>query len=137
MIVFAALLFAAQPAMQGKPTPLPTLAPALVKTRMPSYTPGQTGVRVKAGRPFQLRLPANAGTGYSWQPQGPLPPGVTLLGTFARPGSVLKPGAPGEDVLVFRARSVGKLHLVVQYVRPWERNAKPAKVLVFTVTVHE
>lgn len=137
MIVLAALLFTAPPAMQAKPTPLPTLAPALVKSRMPSYTLKQTSIRVKTGQPFQLRLAANAGTGYSWEPQGPLPPGVTLLGAFRQRSSVLKPGAPGEDVLVFRARSVGKLHLIVQYVRPWERHARPAKVAAFTITVHE
>lgn len=137
MILLATLLFAAPAHAQPKPRPLPTLSPALVKLHMPSYTLNRTKVHVKAGQPFELRLPVNTGTGYSWQPQGPLPPGLALLGTFQQRSSVLKPGAPGEEVLVFRALSVGKVHLVVQYVRPWESNVKPAQVRTFDVTVHE
>lgn len=136
MLVLPALILAAA-AATAAPAPLPTLAPALVKLAMPSYTAKQTAIRVKVNQPFQLRLNATSGTGYSWQPQGPLPPGVTLLGVFSRAGSKMMPGGPGEEVLVFRAHDVGTVHLVMEYVRPWERHTKPAKLAAFSVTVHK
>jgi predicted secreted protein len=120
-----------------KPTPLPSLPPAMMKTTMPSYTASDTGVSVKAGAPFQIRLKVTSGTGYSWQPQGPLPPGVTLLGVFQTPRGKMMPGGPGEEVLVFRASGVGTLHLTMEYVRPWQRGVKPAKVQTFLISVHK
>jgi predicted secreted protein len=106
------------------------------KTAMPSFTARQANVRVKVDQPFQIRLNVTGGTGYSWQPQGPLPPGVTLLGVFQHPSAKVLPGGPGQEILVFRAHDVGKEHLILQYVRPWEHATKPAKTAAFTVTVH-
>ncbi|HET9097220.1 MAG TPA: protease inhibitor I42 family protein [Candidatus Baltobacteraceae bacterium] len=137
MLVLPALVLAAAAATAAPaPKPLPTLAPALVKLAMPSYTAKQTAIRVKVNQPFQLRLSVTSGTGYTWQPQGPLPPGVTLLGVFSRASSKMVPGGPGEEVLVFRAHDVGTVHLVMEYVRPWEHRTKPAKLAAFSVTVH-
>ena len=86
----------------------------MVKLAMPSYTAAQTKISVKADQPFQIRLHVTSGTGYSWQPQPPIPPGVTLLGVFQRPSSKMMPGGPGEEVLVFRAHDVGTVNLIMQ-----------------------
>jgi predicted secreted protein len=137
MLVIPAIVLAAAATAAPKPTPLPSLPPALVKTVMPSYTSQQKQISVKTGQPFQIRLNVTSGTGYSWQPQAPIPPGITLLGVFQRSSSKMLAGGPGEEVLVFRGSDVGTMHLVLQYVRPWERNVKPAKVAAFTVTVHK
>lgn len=138
MLVIPALVLAAAAASAAPtPTPLPTLAPALVKLAMPSFTQKQTQIRVKVNQPFQMRMDATAGTGYSWQPQGPVAPGVMLLGVFQRPSGKMIPGGPSEEVLVFRAHDVGIVHLVLEYVRPWERRTKPAKIAAFTVTVYK
>ena len=137
LFIPALVLAAATGSASPKPTPLPTLAPSLVKLAMPSFTVKQTKIAVKADQPFQLRMSVNAGTGYSWQPQAPIPPGVTLLGVFQRPSSKMMPGGPGEEVLVFRAHDVGTMHLTLEYVRPWEQHTKPAKLAAFTVTVHK
>jgi predicted secreted protein len=104
---------------------------------MPSYTEQQTAIRVKAGEPFQIRMNVTSGTGYTWQPAAPIPPGLTLLGVFQRSSSKMLAGAPGEEVLVFRGSDAGTEHLVLQYVRPWERNVKPAKTASFSVTVRK
>jgi predicted secreted protein len=109
----------------------------MAKVAMPSYTVQQRDIRVKADRPFQIRLRVTSGTGYSWQPQAPIPPGVTLVGVFQRPSSKMMPGGLGEEVLVFRAHDVGVEHLTIAYLRPWERNVKPAKIASFTVTVQK
>lgn len=133
MLILVATTSTAAP----KPAPLPTLAPALLKMPMPSFGARTLQIRVKAGQPFQLRMDVTSGTGYSWQPQGPIPPGVTLLGVFQRPSSKMLPGGPGQEILVFRARDVGTVHLALEYVRPWEHVVKPAKTAIFTVTVHK
>lgn len=138
MLVIPTLVLAAAAASAAPaPTPLPTLAPALAKRAMPSLTPKQTAIAVKAGQPFAVRMPVTAGTGYGWQPQAPIPPGMTLLGVVQRPASNMMPGGPGEEVLVFRGHDLGTVHLVLEYVRPWERHAKPAKTAAFSVTVHK
>lgn len=136
MLFLPALILAAATA-SPKPTPLPALPPAMIKVAMPSYTPKQLHIRVKVDRPFQVRMNVTSGTGYSWQPQGPLPPGLTLVGVFQRPSSKTLPGGPGEEVLVFRAHDVGKVHLALEYVRPWERSVKPSKIAIFTLTVYK
>jgi predicted secreted protein len=120
-----------------KPTALASLSPALVKTAMPSYTQNQRAIHVKAGEPFQIRMNVTSGTGYTWQPQAPIPPGLTLLGVFQRSNSKMLAGAAGEEVLVFRGSDAGTKHLVLQYVRPWEHNVKPAKTASFSVTVRK
>lgn len=130
-----ALVLAFATAMPA-PTALPTVSPALMKTTMPAFGPEHSAIAVKAGQPFQIRMNVTSGTGYSWQPQGPMAPGLTLLGVFQQPHGKLMPGGPGAEVLVFRASSVGKFALALQYVRPWERNVKPAKVRAFTITVN-
>ena len=138
MLLVSALIFAnATSSAAPKPTPLPTLAPALVKAAMPSFSAKTLKIRVKAGQPFQVRMDVTSGTGYSWQPAGPVPPGVTLLGVFQRPSSKMLPGGPGQEVLVFRARDVGTVHLALEYVRPWEHPVKPAKTAIFTLTVYK
>lgn len=104
---------------------------------MPSYTAKDAAIRVKVNQPFQVRLNVTSGTGYTWQPQGPIPPGVTLLGVFSHPSSKMLPGGPGEEVLVFRAHDAGTVNLVLEYVRPWEHHTKPAKLATFKVTVHK
>lgn len=138
MLALSALILAAASASAAPhPTPLPTLPPAMTKLAMPSYTAAQTKISAKVDQPFQLRMRVTSGTGYSWQPQAPIPPGVTLLGVFQRPSSKMMPGGPSEEILVFRAHNVGTVTLVLQYVRPWEHHTKPAKVSSFTVTVHK
>lgn len=124
-------------AVPAKPTPLPSLPPAMMKMTMPSFTANDSAITVKAGAPFQIRLKVNSGTGYSWQPQGPLAPGLTLLGVFQTPRGKMMPGGPGDQVLVFRAADAGPLTLTMEYVRPWERDVKPAKIQSFKITVHK
>lgn len=115
---------------------LPTPPPQVMKAQMPSYTATQSAISSKLNQPFQIQMHVTSGTGYSWQPMGPLPPGVTLLGVFQQPHGKMMPGGPGTEVLVFRGTSAGSYKLQLEYLRPWEHNAKPAKVQQFNVTIH-
>jgi|SRR5579884_426331 len=131
-----AMLLAASTASPAA-TALPSLPPAMTKMVMPSYAAKDSAISVKVKQPFQIRLNVASGTGYTWMPQGPIAPGITLLGVFQQPRGKLMPGGPGQEVLVFRADDAGKMELTLQYVRPWERGAKPAKIQTFTITARK
>jgi predicted secreted protein len=109
----------------------------MMKLAMPSFAANEYSIAGKVKQPFQIRLNVTSGTGYTWMPQGPLPPGITLLGVFQEPRGKLMPGGPGQEALVFRADDAGKVRLTLQYLRPWERGVKPAKVETFTISVHK
>lgn len=115
---------------------LPTPPPAIMHTAMPTYASTQSDIAVKVNQPFQIHMKVTSGTGYTWQPQGPIPPGVTLLGAFQEPRGKMMPGGPGNEVLVFRGTSVGKYTVTLGYLRPWEKNVKPVKMQRFTITIH-
>ncbi len=136
MPLIAAIVLAVASAAP-KPTALPTLAPALVKVVMPSFTVKDTAINVKVNEPFQVRLEVASGTGYTWQPQPPLDPGISVVGMFSRPSSKMMPGGPSEEVIVFRAADVGTERLVLQCIRPWDHPVKPARTAAFTISVHK
>lgn len=132
-IVLTLLLAASTPA--AMPTPLPSLPPAIAHQTMPGFSASDQAISVKRSQPFQIRLDVTSGTGYAWMPQGPLPAGVTLLGVLAQPRGKMLPGGPGREVLVFRGDQVVRARLTLEYVRPWERAAKPAKLATFTISI--
>lgn len=115
---------------------LPTPPPAIVKMAMPTYAASQSAISVKLNQPFQIRMHVNSGTGYTWQPQGPLPAGIALIGVYQQPHGKIMPGVAGTEVFVFRGTAATQSALTLEYVRPWEKNVKPAKVQNFTVTIH-
>jgi predicted secreted protein len=115
---------------------MPTPPPAIMRTAMPTYAAAQSHISIKLNQPFQIHMHVTSGTGYTWQPLGPIPPGITLLGVFQQPRGKMMPGGPGTEVLVFRGTAPGKYALTLGYLRPWEKNVKPAKTQNFTVTVH-
>lgn len=131
-VLVLALSAGASPA--AAPSPLPS---AMVNVKMPSFTAKDAHITVKAGTPFQIRLDVTSGNGYTWRAHGPLPPGLKLVGDFQTPRGKRIPGGPGQQVLVFRPADVGSLKLTLEYVRPWERGVKPAKLQTFTITVRK
>lgn len=125
-LIFMVFLAAASPA------PLPTLAPAMMHAAMPTFNEWNASITIHAGTPFQIRMTVTSGTGYTWEPEGPLPPGLTLMGVFEAPQSASMPGGRSRQILVFRAADRGTVHLKLAYVRPWERGT-PAKTAAFTI----
>jgi inhibitor of cysteine peptidase len=97
-----------------------------------------TTVTLKKGNLLEVTLPATLGTGYSWQ--------VTQAGEVLlslrhqsdgkkRNGEGPKTGGAENQVFQFDAKSRGTGKLELQYVRPWEKQAPPAKTFSLTVTV--
>lgn len=97
--------------------------------------PSQT-IRVTPGETFSIILESNATTGYTWrkekQAAGRV---VTLTDTnYIAPRTNL-PGAGGKQRLTFKAESPGTEKLTFHYLRPWEKDAEPARTVRFTVVV--
>ncbi|MFA5114988.1 MAG: protease inhibitor I42 family protein [Candidatus Omnitrophota bacterium] len=102
--------------------------------------PGQRGhsknVEVKQGERFIIGLGANHTTGYQWQLVfSPDPNILELVSSEYRPVNSGRVGAGGKEVWTFKAVGKGKAGLIFNYVRPWEKDAKPAETVDFLITV--
>jgi inhibitor of cysteine peptidase len=85
-----------------------------------------TAVTVRAGERFTIRLDANATTGYRWRiATAPDPTVARVLGSEYEPGDPATAGSGGTDVWRLEAVGAGESQLVLEYVRPWERD-RPA-----------
>lgn len=95
---------------------------------------GQT-VNVRVGDEVVIQLPAQMGTGYSWQLRAreakiAVPQGEPEL--KSTPGQA--PGAAEQQLFRFKIQAPGSTTVQLQYVRPWEKNQPPRKT--FQVTLH-
>lgn len=95
---------------------------------------GQT-VNVRVGDEVVIQLPAQMGTGYSWQLRArgakiAVPQGEPEL--KSTPGQA--PGATEQQLFRFKIQAPGSATVQLHYVRPWEKNQVPQKT--FQVTLH-
>jgi predicted secreted protein len=93
-------------------------------------------VAAPVGSTFTIDLASNQTTGYSWRlVKAPSKAVLVSLGsTFAGPTEG-RLGMGGIETWTFRAIGAGKVTLVLEYVRPWEKGTKPAKTQAFVVSV--
>lgn len=93
-------------------------------------------VNVTAGEEFTVPLSSNRTTGYRWRLAGsPAEVPVRLLASDYETPHPARPGAAGRELWKFKATAPGRAELVLEYVRPWEKNASPAQTLKLTVIV--
>ncbi len=109
-------------------------APASVVT----ITDKDNGVDVDLpqGATLLVKLSSNPSTGYSWAVKGDPSP-LKLEKTSVKKGkqSSKKVGAPEVQELRFDAASAGMASLTLEYRRPWEYTASPAKTFSVRVNV--
>ena len=87
------------------------------------------------GDALEISLPATSGTGYTWQAE-PVEGGfVTQVGEPAFALDNAMPGASGHQVFHFGVSASGTGMLEMHYLRPWEKDAKPAKVFKIMLIV--
>ena len=97
---------------------------------------GQTAsVRLRVGDTLRVVLAANVSTGYSWQVTGNDAGILQPASSQNAPAAPQRVGAPGQQTLSFAAKAPGQDHLTLHYVRPWEKNAKPARTYAVSLTV--
>jgi predicted secreted protein len=97
--------------------------------------PGKT-IKIKAGQCFTIVLNSNATTGYGWQLAEPLDEKIiSNAGKVYLPPANAIPGAGGKEIWNFSADNTGSTEIYFNYVRPWEKNVKPARESVFRIIV--
>jgi len=97
---------------------------------------GVEEIRVLAGKQFSITLTANRTTGYSWRLAAPLDPAMLQqIGNEYHAADSGAVGAPGEEVWTFEAVGSGMVRLVFEYVRPFEKDAKPVKTAKYSVVI--
>ncbi len=114
------------------------------KANTPSSTPQQIQVtEADQGKSFSLNsgdtlvvvLDSNPSTGYSWAVQPVEKPVVSLSGEPVFSASNNKLGASGKAILTFKTVGSGSQTLILNYQRPFEKGAQPAKTFTLNVTV--
>lgn len=95
-------------------------------------------MNLRVNQPLILRLPSNPSTGYSWT----LPVAPQLLRVEGKPGfeeANTAPGvvgAGGQEVWTLRALTAGEETLRFEYRRPWEKDAPPARSLLYRIEIY-
>ena len=106
-------------------------------TQFNADSDGKT-ITLKVGDPFDISLPGNASTGYSWQVIEGLGGVVEQLGKPDFHSNSSDPnlvGAGGTVTNHFKAAGPGTAQLKLIYHRSWEKDKPPAKTFQVTVVV--
>jgi inhibitor of cysteine peptidase len=96
---------------------------------------GET-VAATVGDVVEVQLPAQMGTGFSWQMRMPNSGAVTSLGSPAlRSQQGTQPGGGEIEVFRMKVRTKGVTTLRFEYRRPWEKDKPAAKSFAVTIRV--
>ena len=87
------------------------------------------------GDALEISLPATSGTGHTWQAQPAAGAFVKQVGEPAFALDSAMPGASGHQVFHFSIDGSGTGTLEIRYLRPWEKDSKPAKVFKIMLIV--
>jgi predicted secreted protein len=113
-------------------------AGALSAEELPGFSDPDKPITIPSGSVFVITLDSNRTAGYEWQISKPFDKyafesiGVEYVNSA---GGLV--GAGGKENWTFRALGSrnGKLPIVFKYVRPWEKDVEPVRVITFTVTI--
>ncbi len=123
------------------------LIPDKVKDNLAVYTvPDVNGststVKIEAHSEFFLRLKSNISTGYSWEIAQPLDQEkIEFAGKYddnqPEQDPEIQPllGAPGFEVLKFKAHGHSHVSIELKLIRPWEKDVEPQKKVTIAVTI--
>jgi inhibitor of cysteine peptidase len=109
-----------------------SLALAMQSVMLDEASNGKT-IALNRGDKLVISLPSNPSTGYVWELASDGAPATHRAGepSFhpANPqaDALPKPGAPGRQLFEFVAASSGAGNIEIHYIRPWEKNAAPAR----------
>jgi predicted secreted protein len=87
------------------------------------------------GDALEISLPATSGTGYTWLAEPVAGGFVRQVGEPAFALDSAMPGASGHQIFHFGIDASGTGTLEIRYLRPWEKDAKPAKVFKIMLIV--
>jgi inhibitor of cysteine peptidase len=107
-----------------------------------SLSENQNGksIELKTGEKFQIKLDSNQTTGYSWKFSGKTDQKIISL--ISSEYKIEKNdknlvGAGGYETFDFKALSEGQTKIILEYVRPWEKDTAPDKTFTIDVIVKD
>lgn len=92
-------------------------------------------VQLRVGDTLRIVLPANVSTGYSWKVNQNDASVLAVNDTENQRAQIARIGANHTQTLAFTAKMPGRDDLTLNYARPWEKNAKPARTYAVSITV--
>jgi inhibitor of cysteine peptidase len=94
-------------------------------------------IEVKVGQSFIIKLESNATTGYSWRLAEHKPGIVEKVSNTYVPSKTegRMVGSGGIEEWTFKAIAKGKVIIILEYVRPWEKDVPPVKREVYQVII--
>ncbi|MGH7933544.1 MAG: protease inhibitor I42 family protein [Candidatus Binataceae bacterium] len=148
VVLATALGLAASTAQTAGPSARPSAAatagPAGAAAAIPeiehtvTVTDSQNGKMIMVAKSDTLivSLPITTGTGYSWLISSFDPTQLKVIGKpEIKKTTAAKPGAAAQQVFRFQPLMSGSGALEIDYVRPFEKSFRPARVFTITVTV--
>ena len=117
-------------------TPTPSLIPIVVTpSTLPEPTDPTQLLAVKAGQNFDIVLPANASTGYSWQITGTLDSSLiqSMEHNYIAEQPVI-PGSGGMDVWTFSALKPGETEIQFGYFPPGN-TTQAEETVIFSISI--
>ena len=98
-------------------------------------TPDSTIIVIN-GDSFSIVLESNKTTGYSWQLGSNSDSNIVhLLSTDYNAPSTDMQGQGGKEVWTFKAESPGTVTIILQYLKPWEKDTPPARIKRYDIVV--
>ncbi|MFH1407106.1 MAG: protease inhibitor I42 family protein [Candidatus Omnitrophota bacterium] len=100
---------------------------------------GSDIIEVDAGEEFVITLDSNPASGYRWELAEA--PDETML-EFIRSRYIAdrntddRIGAGGKEIWTFMGLEAGETEILLEYVRPWEKNIPPAEEKKFSVVIY-
>jgi len=88
------------------------------------------------GRTFEIDLPSNPTTGYSWLLKIANPSIISDESYSYESDSSGRVGVSGKATWTLKARKQGETSLTFSYQRPWEENTQPTKIVSFNISVY-
>jgi predicted secreted protein len=100
------------------------------------FTDPKQPIEVQKGQKFTIILDSNRTTGYRWELAHTPDTGIVeVIGSQYEASDTEKIGSGGREIWTFTARGAGTTKLNFTYIRPWERQAGPAKTTSFEIIV--
>ncbi len=109
-------------------------ASAASTTSIGAADAGKT-ISLQKGDSLTVTLDGNATTGYTWQAQPTDPAILKQVGEATYTSKSKELGAPGKVSITFQAVKTGQSELVLNYMRPFEKNSAPLNTFKVTVVV--
>jgi inhibitor of cysteine peptidase len=117
-------------------TPTPSLIPPVVTpSTLPEPTDPTQLLTVKAGKNFDIVLPANASTGYAWQITSTLDAGlIQSVGQNYIAEQPVIPGSGGMNVWTFTAVAPGATEIQFGYFPPGN-TTQAEETVIFSISI--